>query len=140
MILDLSPIKERLSRATKGWPWNVRPEDGEVKFSRLIGANITADGESKGGPSLNGGIWVAETKGPGAVDNAAFIASAPTDIAALVEEVEKQRREIGALRILMEFYAHAWTESPAASRGIAPTKELLDDKGSRARSALGIAA
>ena len=83
-MIDLDAIKERLAKATPG-PWAVckRPANSTWVQGGTIG-------------SVPHGSRVADTcvLGPNYAHDAAFIAHAPTDIAALVAEVERLRREV----------------------------------------------
>lgn len=78
-MLDLEPIKARLAEATPG-PWKYL--DGKLQAS-------------PGWPIIDA-WWEGEGKGGITADaaDAALIANAPSDIAALIREVEQLRTQL----------------------------------------------
>ena len=82
---QLAEIRARLEAATPG-PWHVAHTDGAVGKAEVTG-------EDRAGNPIWEQIHIADT-GPVDVD---FIAHAPTDIAALLAEVEALNREISDL-------------------------------------------
>lgn len=77
-------------KATPG-DWVIRPEPpNEGQHRRLISANIKADGSPNDGETLNGGIYVVETKGRDAIANALFVSAAnPAFVLSLVADLEE---------------------------------------------------
>ena len=89
MTLDLEPIKERLAAATPG-PWEMS-YDADDKWTSITGQ-----------PYDDGGQWlvcpeVATCEGEPDADST-FIAHAPEDMRALIEEVETLRGQVEAVR------------------------------------------
>ena len=83
-MLDLEPIKERLTAATPG-PW-FADDDGGVStephaYTMTSTPVVDTEGCGMGNPK-----------------DATFIANAPTDITALVAEVERLEKEVGTER------------------------------------------
>ena len=79
-------LRAAAEAATDG-DWNIRPEPpNEGQHRRLIGANIKPDGSSKHRKTLNGGVYVIETKGRDAIPNAKFCVIARRDVPALLAE------------------------------------------------------
>lgn len=98
-------------KATPG-DWVIRPEPpNEGQHRRLISANIKADGSPNDGETLNGGIYVVETKGRDALANALFVSAAnPAFVLSLVadlEEAEAESRRRGVKIIEMVEHAGA---------------------------------
>lgn len=82
MTIDLD-VLEGLAKAATSGEWTEREDENE--HYKLLSANCYADGSSKPGDTLNGGIFVVETKGPDCKANAAFIAAArPAAVQALI--------------------------------------------------------
>lgn len=74
-MLNLDPIRERFEKATQGpWYWhsptNLRVDDGDV----------------------NGDVFITLSEWEPRQNDANFIANAPTDIVALIAEVERLQR------------------------------------------------
>lgn len=89
-MLDLEPIKSRLSRATPA-PWVAVPQTWRSKTSSYT---ITAYGIEQDENVFNtdaSAICYAQREGQLTERNAELIAHAPTDIASLLIEVEKLR-------------------------------------------------
>ena len=84
--LDLEPIKERLAEATPG-PWFADDDGGVSTEPHACTMTSTP-------------IVDTEGCGMGNPKDATFIANAPSDIAALVAEVERLRGQIDAARAL----------------------------------------
>ena len=101
-LLDLEAIKARIAKATPSpWEWSIRPKR-HMLVSPL---------------SARGFLTVLETQGdveadyPCAKDaDRNFIQHAPTDLAALVAEVERLRAELTAERADAVDYLHAEAE------------------------------
>ena len=89
--LDLEPIKERLDKAHTEWgPWKAKGDSWD-------GYSVVIDDNGPGVSIIAEQIGQGEDGGRG---DAEFIANAPEDIAALVAEVERLRRQIDAVRAL----------------------------------------
>ncbi len=82
--LDLAPIKNRLAKATPG-PWDAYSVPGFKSEAPYTAVGI---GEKEARLVRFDGAW----------PDADFIANSPTDIAALVAEVERLRTQIDAAR------------------------------------------
>jgi len=101
-LLDLEAIKARIAKATPGpWEWSIRPKR-HMLVSPL---------------SARGFLTVLETQGdveadyPCAKDaDRDLIQHAPTDLAALVAEVERLRAELTAESTAVVDYLHAEAE------------------------------
>lgn len=88
--LDLEPIKARLDKAHTEWgPWKAKEDSWD-------GYSVVIDDNGPGVSIIAEQIGQGEDEGWG---DAEFIAHAPEDIAALIAEVEKIRKEQNALLI-----------------------------------------
>jgi hypothetical protein len=97
LVLDLDPIKARLAAATpERWHWNpivtMRTDEGDVYL-------IVAYAGDQPDPTYIGNV--------DRPDDAALVANAPADLAALVAEVERLRSAIWRHK---EKYQMAWDE------------------------------
>ena len=109
MALDLEPIKERLDEATPGpWKFHVLPQPVGITVATI---------HSEHGPRET--CWTVELPpeigGMGTEKDAEFIAHAPDDLAALLDEVERLRGQIDAVRehhvpVDANYYAATVTE------------------------------
>lgn len=104
--IDLDAIRARVAAATPG-PWHVWASQPEVQVQNADGQCLAA----------------VETwgVGRGCID-ADLIAHAPTDLAALCDEVERMRAENAALRADVMRYASGVA---SAERGIAALREII---------------
>lgn len=83
----LTTVRERLAKASPGpWrsPWDAPDSEEEPTF-------VDADGEAVVSVAWHDGHHLAVSK-----DNASLIANAPTDIQALLAEVERLQRALAA--------------------------------------------
>ena len=84
--LDLTPIKDRLARAHTEWgEWIVESDEWGVCHSVII------QDDGPGYSVIAEGVIQGEDDG---LADAIFIAAAPTDIAALLAEVERLRAQV----------------------------------------------
>ena len=87
--LDLEPIKERLDKAHTEWgPWKAKEDSWD-------GYSVVIDDNGPGVSIIAEQICQGEDEGRG---DAEFIAHAPSDITALIAEVETLRGQIDAVR------------------------------------------
>ena len=87
--LDLEPIKARLDKAHTEWgPWRAKEDSWD-------GYSVVIDDNGPGVSIIAEQIGQGEDGGRG---DAAFIAHAPEDIAALVAEVERLREQVEAVK------------------------------------------
>ena len=113
MSLDLEPIKARIARATPG-PWRVKEAD-----PRSIHRGTVQVEENGRVIETVAECYCGGYEGHG-LHNAELVANAPTDLDALVAEVERLRAEVGrersavldylAYRIEMSHYSDAIRE------------------------------
>jgi hypothetical protein len=92
-----APGQQLMSDAQAGYtpgPWSVAADRTESRHARFVGSN-----------GLNGGIWIAETKGPHCAGNARLIAAAPELLEALRNMADNVHRLAGYLK--REGYAKA---------------------------------
>lgn len=98
-MLDLQPIKDRLAAATPG-PWtaspNVQPH-GVAAVAEVNTVLVLSSGPLYGSPA----------------QDADLIANAPTDLAALVAEVERLRKSLAETQFLVDSYSEALYEAEA---------------------------
>lgn len=96
-------LKELRALAEKATPgtWVIRPElPNEGQHRRLIGAYMKVDGPPMNRETLNGGVYVVETKGRDAIPNAKLIAAAnPSTILALLDERDLLRDALTLVRM-----------------------------------------
>ena len=90
--LDLEPIKERLEAATPGpWSFHILPQPVGITAATI---------HSEHGPRET--CWTVdlppEIGGMGTEKDAEFITHSPEDIAALLDEVERLRGQIDAVK------------------------------------------
>ena len=106
-MIDIEPIKERLAAATPGpLGFATAPAEGSSESPAEYVANaftgygemyVVWDMSTEGNP--DGYVLTAVTgDGPRASANAELYAHAPSDLAALITEVEKLRGQIDAVR------------------------------------------
>ena len=131
MTLDLEPIKQRESKATKGpWVWSTDHPSACGDYM-----SIFADGQSE--PVLHAAMWTNDSEA-GTItapthEDAQFMCSARTDIPALVAEVGRLQSKI---REAYEIYANS--ECPESSlRGEEYTLRILHEIVSVLGAALG---
>ncbi len=86
-MINIDAIKARLVRATPG-PWRLKPQD-PAKIHRGTVVQIEEDGRAT---EVVAECYCGAYEGHG-LHNADLIAHAPTDLDALVEEVERLRGE-----------------------------------------------
>ena len=109
--LDLDPIKERLAAATPGpLGFSTAPAEGSSESPAEYVANaftgygemyVVWDTSTEGNPE--GYVLTAVTgDGPRASANAELYAHAPSDLAALISEVERLREQVEAVRATPE--------------------------------------
>ena len=88
--LDLEPIKERLAAATPG-PWRVWTDPDPTKVRATAVETAWCHGDIEGDTELITDYLPTDA-------DAEMIAHAPSDLAALVAEVERLRGQIDAVR------------------------------------------
>lgn len=122
-MLDLHPIKERLSAASQG-PWRAMRDGNQyvgVELDGRKGKNVihpAGRGTLVGASHVEGLVrpwnpwWVGDSTSPETQEtvrlkdaDADFVAAAPRDIAALIEEVERLRISLRARESEQSFHA-----------------------------------
>ena len=87
--IDLEPIKERLDKAHTEWgPWKAKEDSWD-------GYSVVIDDNGPGVSIIAEQIGQGEDEGRG---DAEMIAHAPSDLAALVAEVERLRGQVNAVK------------------------------------------
>lgn len=111
-MLDLEPIKKRLFDASRG-PWFVGVRGG-------AGAVVVEVGD-----------LVVKAPGPAVEDeaDAALVANAPTDLAALVSEVERLRGRTAQLESRLRTEDDQYHEMRAVLRELVDLKKIKDERG-----------
>ncbi len=107
MALDLESIKERLDEATPG-PWRVWRDPDPTKVRATAVETAWRYGDIEGDTELITDYLPTDA-------DATFIAEAPSDIAALIAEVERLRGQLDAVRehhvpVEVNYYAATVTE------------------------------
>lgn len=117
---DLDAIRARLDRATPG-PWTVAETEGWIGIHPVCPPHGTDDAAE-----ISGGL---DDLTPADAD---LIAHAPTDLAALVAEIERLRAVAEAAAQVVGAYANPWASEDdrlATIDALAPALDALDAGG-----------